>query len=43
MNEQTQRNIGWALGALTVLAVVAVYLWISAPEEAILPETYTVM
>jgi hypothetical protein len=43
MTEESQRSLGWVIGALAMLTAVALYLWISTPEEALLPATYTVM
>ena len=33
----------WAVGALAVVLAAAVYLWLTAPSNSILSETYTVM
>lgn len=35
--------MGWVLGAVAVVAAVALYLWFSAPADSVLSETYTVM
>jgi hypothetical protein len=43
MNKQTEANIGWVIGALTVLTAVAAYLWLTTPPEALLDATYSVM
>ena len=43
MTEDSQRSLGWVIGALTVLTAVALYLWVTAPPENLLPATYTVM
>ena len=39
-----QANIwSWVVGAVAVVVVAAVYLWLTAPTNSILSETYTVM
>ena len=43
MSEPKQQNLAWMAGALLVIGMVALYLWITTPEDPILPDTYTVM
>ena len=43
MSEPKPHNLAWLAGALLVLATVGLYLWLTAPEDPILPDTYTVM
>ena len=33
----------WVVGAAAVVVAAAVYLWLTAPTNSILSETYTVM
>ncbi len=35
--------MGWVIGAIVVIGSVAAYLWMTAPEDSVLSETYTVM
>ncbi len=43
MSEPTQHSFAWLAGALVVIGAVVLYLWLTAPEDPILPDTYTVM
>jgi len=43
MSEPQQHNLAWLAGALFVIGTVALYLWLTTPEDPILPDTYTVM
>jgi len=43
MSEQNQNGLAWLAGALLVIGIVGVYLWLTTPEDPILPDTYTVM
>ena len=43
MSEERENPWAWVVGALAVVAAVAIYLWLTAPSSSILSETYTVM
>ena len=43
MNDPDNNALGWVIGALVVVTLIAVYLWHTAPEDSVLSETYTVM
>jgi len=43
MSEERENPWGWVVGALAVVVAVAIYLWLTAPTNSILSETYTVM
>jgi hypothetical protein len=43
MSEERENPWPWVAGALAVVLAVAVYLWLTAPTNSILSETYTVM
>jgi hypothetical protein len=43
MSEERESPWPWVAGALAVVVGVAVYLWLTAPTNSILSETYTVM
>lgn len=43
MSEERESPWPWVAGALSVVVAVAVYLWLTAPTNSILSETYTVM
>ena len=34
---------GWVIGSLAVVIAAGLYLWLTAPSNSILSETYTVM
>jgi len=43
MNDPDNNALGWVIGALVVVTLIAVYLWYTAPVDSVLSETYTVM
>jgi len=43
MTIETNRAMGWILGAVAVVLALGLYLWLTAPEANLLSETYTVM
>ena len=43
MNREGKQALGWILGALLVLGLLALYLWMSSPEPDLLPSNYSVM
>ena len=43
MKDEAREALGWILGALVVLGLLALYLWMSAPEPDLLPSNYSVM
>ena len=43
MNDPDTSVLGWIIGALVVVTLIAIYLWYTAPVDSVLSETYTVM
>ena len=43
MNDPDNNALGWIIGALVVVTLIAVYLWYTTPVDSVLSETYTVM
>ena len=43
MNDDRQKALGWLLGAAAVVIALVVYLWLTAPGQDLLAETYSVM
>ena len=40
---EVRETLPWILGALVVVGAVVAYLWLTAPEENLLPHVYEVM
>ena len=43
MNDPDNNALGWVIGALVVMTLIAAYLLYTAPVDSTLPETHTVM
>lgn len=43
MAEKQASSWSWVVGATVVVAAALLYLWLTAPTNSILSETYTVM
>ena len=43
MSDKQASFWSWIAGALAVVIAAALYLWLTAPTDSILSETYTVM